>query len=335
MRGQLYIAFLLLFISNILFANEKDSSSYTIYKQKLVLYSDLGYRSSPFSIKYQFTPEIDKIKFKHNLRTIMGVGFHYKWLAFRVGFSLPGTIRPPSKYGNSKHINLGVQFSVKRTFIDLDLRYDSGYVVMNAYRWNDSLTPEYPNDLSEDIRSANLSANVWYFKNKNFHMKPVLGRVGHYNKEVKTFYLKSTLNFFGAGNNSGILIPPPLRDSLKDKTRSKSVTALDLGVVPGFAYVNRINNWQFSFFTGLGGVIQSKFYTTPLATRGFLGIAPRVDVRFIGGYNDPKYFCHLATEFDIKSIRFQKFKYNQIYYSLQVVGGIRLNTGKKKSRRKD
>ena len=94
-----------------------------------------------------------------------------------------------------------------------------------------------------------------------------------------------------------------------------------------------MNNWQFAVFGGLGGVIQSKFYTNGDVTRSFLGIAPRLDFRLLGGFSKPEYFVFLTTDFDIKSIQIQELKYNQNFYTVKLVAGIRIRT--KASKRKD
>ena len=76
-------------------------------------------------------------------------------------------------------------------------------------------------------------------------------------------------------------------------------------------------------------MIQSKFYRAGQVTRGFLGIAPRVDLRFIAGYSKPDYFFWFVGDFDIKSIKHQDLRYRQTYYSLKLVAGIRLDKKKK------
>ena len=84
---------------------------------------------------------------------------------------------------------------------------------------------------------------------------------------------------------------------------------------------------------GLGLVLQSKLYTFDGTTRSFLGLAPRVDFKIIGGINKPKYFIMFVSDFDNKSIAFNDFTYKQTYYNLRLVGGVRLNVSKKKEAR--
>ena len=111
------------------------------------------------------------------------------------------------------------------------------------------------------------------------------------------------------------------------------ISVIDIGIVPGYAYVNRIENWQFSAFAGFGGVIQSKIYQAGQLTRGFLGTAPRVDLRFIAGYSKPDYFFWFVSDFDIKSIKHQDLRYRQTYYSLKLVAGIRFDSKKKSGKK--
>ena len=112
------------------------------------------------------------------------------------------------------------------------------------------------------------------------------------------------------------------------------MSSLDLGLVPGYAYVYRYNNWQISAFAGLGGAIQSKFYAANNVTRGFLGIAPRIDLRFIAGYSKPKFFFWFTSDFDVKSIAYKEMKFSQDYHSVKLVAGVRLDKKKKTKKSK-
>ncbi|MFN5879752.1 MAG: hypothetical protein ACK44B_12845, partial [Flavobacteriales bacterium] len=118
---------------------QNDSLPYTLYKDNIVLYSDIGYSSAPFTINYDFTSDIDKIKYKNNFRTIIGLGICYKWLAIRLGIPLPGYFKPVSRFGKTIPINLGIDFTIKKIFCDLDFRYYQGYAIKDALRWNNSL----------------------------------------------------------------------------------------------------------------------------------------------------------------------------------------------------
>ena len=71
---------------------QNDPAPYTLFKDKIVFYTDLGYTSAPFSIHYNFLESIDKLKFKNNYRTVLGFGGSYKWFAMRIAFPLPGNM---------------------------------------------------------------------------------------------------------------------------------------------------------------------------------------------------------------------------------------------------
>ncbi len=311
-------------------AQELDTLPYTLYKNRLVLYSDLGFNGAPFSIKDEFLGGYSKVKFKHNLKPTMGLGIMYRWFSLRIGFGLPGHLRPLSRYGKSRYTDLGVNFNIKNVYADIDLRSYSGFVVKDAYIWNDTLNEITPNDFRPETRAVSASINVWFFKSKTFRMPAVLGKVGYYEEKEQTWYLKSTLNFFGIGNESSPLLPDDLIDTTQTISRANAMSALDVGFVPGYAYVNRADSWQISLFGGLGAVMQAKFFRSGNITRGFLGLAPRIDLRFIAGYTEPDYFIWFVTDFDIKSIKFQDTRYNQTYYSVKLVAGVRLKKREKK-----
>jgi len=326
--------FLFFLSCGVAFAGENDSLSYRLFANRVVLYGDVGFHSAPFSLKDNYGLGVQKLKYKNNVQVAVGLGFVYRWFGLRIGFNLPGNIRPESKFGKTNYFDLGLKFNLKQTFCNIDFRSYEGYVIKNAYTWNDTLTSSTPNDIRSKTRSASISANVWWFLAKDFKMKAVLGKAGHFSGESKTWYFKTSLNFFGISNDVGSLVPTELTDS-SERVNANTIGAIDLGVIPGYAYGNRINNWQFAAFAGLGGVIQSKFYTRGELTRSFIGVAPRIDLRFIGGYSKPKFFVLVATDFDIKSVAIQDLSYNQTFYNIKLIGGIRLHTKKSRAAEKE
>lgn len=324
----------MLFLATPLLAQENDTLPYQIFKDRVVLFGDLGFDSAPFSLQDNYGLGVKKVKYRNNLRAVLGLGVAYRWFSLRVGFALPGQILSEKKYGKTDYFDVGLKFNLKQTYCTFDLRSYHGYAIKDAYKWNDTLSKsDNPNDIRSGTRSANIALNAWWFFSKNFHMKAMLGTAGHFTGASKTWYLKTSLNYFGVSNDNGQLIPVELSDTT-DRSRATTVGALDLGVIPGYAYGNRINNWQFSVFAGLGGVIQSKFYTIKDTPHSFLGIAPRVDFRLVGGYSKKKVFVLLATEFDIKSLRIQNMKYNQTYYNVKIIGGVRLPTKRSRAQEK-
>jgi hypothetical protein len=313
--------------------SQVDSLPYKSFKDKIVWYADLGYASAPFSIKYDFQNGEDRIKYRNNFRTVLGFGGAHKWFSLRLAVSLPGNVLPVSEFGKTEQFNLGFDFTLKKIFVDVDLRNYKGYAVKNAYLWNDSLSSSAPHDIQPEMNATNFSINAWYFHNKDFKMSAIRGRTEHYTRELHTWYLKSTMNFFGVGNTGAPVIVEELVDLNSSKTSSSIFSAFDIGVIPGYSYVNKINNWQFSGSFGLGPVVQAKFYEVDGNTRSFIGLAPRYDIRLIGGYNVDRYFVMLLTDFDNKSIGFNDLKYRQSYYSVRVASGIRLDKKEKKKKK--
>lgn len=299
------------------------------FRKNLIVYSDLGFTSAPFTIGYPFTNQIKQLSYKNNFKTFLGIGIAYKWLSLRIGFPILSSFRPIEKYGDTKQFNFGFDYSLFKTFCDLNFSYLEGYSIQKANRWDSS---KKPNDIQGSLSSFNLAMNGWYFHDKDFKMNALLGKRAHYNREVKTWYLKGTMNYFGLDNKNNPIIPQQLIDPLNSKTSYTKAISFDLGIIPGYAYVNRIKNWQFSGWFGFGPVIQSKLYTYLDNSRSFLGIAPRYDFRVMGGYSNPEYFIFLVTDFDNKSIRFNDLVIRQYFYSIKLVGGYRFNV--KKSRNK-
>lgn len=330
MKNWIIFFFLISCVSKLYSQEKSDSLPYELYKDRVVLFSDLGFNAAPFKLKDNFNEGEKTLKFKHNLRLGMGFGVMYKWFSLRIGFGLPGTLRPNSRFGKSQFTDLGINFNFKKTFWDIDARNYSGYAIVRANDWNDTLNDLTPNLIRPNTNAASISINGWYFRDNNFKMPAVVGKVGHYTRPQGTWYLKGTFNFFGIGNQEEAITPTELIDSTQSKSYAEAIAAVGIGIVPGYAYVGRIDNWQFSAFGGLGGVVQSKLYSFGETTRGFLGLAPRLDLRFIAGYSKSDYFFWVVTDFDVKSIRFREMRYIQTFYMLKVVAGIRLKKKEKK-----
>ena len=330
MHNRLF--FILLFLTTLVYSQDDSTKHYTRFRDDFVLYSDIGYTSAPFRLVYSFDDDVNKLKYKHNFSPVIGFGVSYKWFALRIGFALKGTTRSVSLFGRSTYFDIGTQFQIKKWFFELDARNFQGYAIKNAKKWNDSLTAFQPNDIRKNTQTFNFSINSWYFFDENINMQAIQGKTGHYEKDVRSFYLKPTFSVQGVGNETNSVVPNELIDTVIDKTSSTLYSSIDIGLVPGYAYVNRINNWQFCAFFGLGAVTQAKFYSTAGVDRGFLGLSPRYDVRLYGGYSVPRYFAFLSLNFDNKSIRFADFKYRQNYFNFRITGGIRLDKKDKEKR---
>ena len=308
----------------------QTNSNILDFSDAKIISAETGYTSAPFTLQYPLTSEIDKISFKNNLAPFLRLGFNYKWFVLR--FSIPniGNIRDVSNYGTTRQYNLGMDFSFKKVYYDFEFKYIRGFAIQDANRWDSSLNEIQRNSIQPKIQSLNISANAWYFHHKDFKMGTLLGKRSYYTKLVHTWYVKGTMNFFGVDTKNEGLIPTVLQDEQNSKTMSSTFSAFDLGFVPGYAYVNRFKNWQIAGWAGFGPVLQAKYYQFNGDFRGFLGLAPRYDVRLMGGYTTPKFFLFLVTDFDNKSIRFNELIYRQYFYTVKLVGGYRFPRKEKK-----
>lgn len=294
------------------------------FKDQHVLYTDIGISPAPFNLYYPFTSEIRSLKYKNNFKPILGLAYAYKWFSLRLAFPVMPGFRNEARFGRTQQFSLGFDYNFKRLYTDFDFRINTGYAIKNALNYDSAFTDANPNDIMPNLGSLNLSVNLWYFNHDDFKMNALQGKRAHFNGEVHTWYLKGTLNFFGITNDKNSIIPDALIDVNHSKTGSSAFSSLDFGVIPGYAYANRINRWQFSGWAGIGPVIQSKFFVLSDNLNGFLGLAPRYDIRFVGGYSSDQRFLLLAAHFDNKSIRYQSLRYDQYFYTLRLVAGIRI-----------
>ncbi len=300
-----------------------DSTSSISYKNKKVISLDLGFNTAPFSIKFKDSIEnTDRLNYKNNSRLVLGVSFAYKWFSLRAAFNLPGHIKPTSKYGETNTFDLGVEFKTKRHYFDIDFRSYTGYAIKNSYKWSQNLNTNY---ILSNINTTNFSVNSWRFLNPNIKINYLRGKTGMYLKDESSIYIKTTFNIHNITNYLNTpIIPTEKQNNDNSKIKSQSFSTLDFGIFPGYVYVKRISNWQFSGMLGIGPVIQIKNYIASGQTRTFLGFAPRYDIGIIGGYNVKKYFVMLLTEFDNKSVKYFDLKISQNFYSIRLIGGIRI-----------
>lgn len=301
---------------------QSDSLSYTMHKNSLVLHTSLSLRDAPFSFSDNFGP-FNKLNYRANLNVIHGFGVAYKWFALNINYKLPGYVRDTKKYGKTNYFDLGLQFSFKDWYFSANFHDYIGYGIKKASVISDTLPLTSSGFFINDkIQSISFGVNAYRFFNKNLNMKAAQGIVGRYTKPVHGYYLRFTTNLHGV-SSSNHLIPYQYFETSTSIHSATSIAAFDFGAIPGYAYLNNINGWQFGAFAGLGGVIQTKVYTFDTTQRGFLGIAPRIDLKLQAGYNVENWFLMITSSFDQKSIRFSNFAYNQVYYYLRLTYGYR------------
>lgn len=331
MKSKLIIILLLFLQSSAL---TQESDAYAIWKEKLVVHGGLSYRTAPFSIKYNLPNDVNRLKYKANMNALLNLGFAYKWAALKIGLQLPGYIRNTANFGETSYFDLNLEFGVKSWYFDIELHTMKGFALVNSENINPSLvSPNSEHLLKPEANSSSLSVSAWKFFNKAYQVKPAIGVVGRYKKRLISAYLKSTLNVHGVGNNAA-LMPYSFIDTINTIARATGFSALDFGAVPGFAFVDNKKGWQYGAWFGLGAVVQAKFWSANNVARGFLGLAPRIDLKLKGGYNVDDYFVMFLAEFDNKSIRFNDLSYRQIYYQLGITGGYRFAVKEKAKRTK-
>ena len=327
MKNKLVLIFL--FCSQVLFAQPHAIES---FRERPIMYADLGYTANPFSLKGKFGQQVNELSDKNNFSPFLGLGFAYKWFHLRVGFPIIGNIRSATKFGQTTQYNFAYDLTFKKVWYDFEFKSTFGYALKDANDWDSTLSASQPHLIMPKVRSMNVMMNGWYFHNPDFQMNGLLGKRAHYTKEILTWYLKGTVNYFGSANKTGPLVPTQVQDPQITMMNLNRLQAFDFGVVPGLAYVNRKNNWQLGGWFGLGPVLQIKGFETPSYSKLLLGLAPRFDFRLMGGYSSDERFFFLVTDFDNKSIRYDAFNYRQLYYAIKFVAGYRFAAQKKEKK---
>lgn len=318
------LAGLLLFTGS--FALAQSDSAIKVFRDKAIPYIDLGGNTTPFTFTFKDnTGTSTQLEYRNNVRAIFGVGFAYKWFSLRVAANLPTHLEPVTTSGKTTYRDLVVEFKVKRLFFDAGVHNYKGFFIKDAYHWDTTLNATAPNLILPLINTLSLSVNNWWFSNKNIDMSALKGKRAIYLEQQKSFFLKSMVNFQGVSNDGGPLIPVSKQNPDIPLTSASTLSALDLGVLPGFLYADRFKkNWQFSAMLSVGPVFQSQFYYINNKRSSSPGLAARYDARFNIAYNVPKWFVIFTSEFDNKSISFKDLKYRQSIYIVKLVAGLRL-----------
>lgn len=328
-KGVILLVLITLFTNYVVRSQELP---YEMHKDKIIVHPSMGFRTAPFSLKSNFSDEIKKIKYRPNLNAIAGIGMTYKWVSFNLRFKLPGYIRNTERYGKTDYIDLSASFPWKGWFFLGSFNGYRGFALKNATKIDPTFGNEHSNNhIQNTTRNSSISVSAWKFFNPEFKVKPAMGIAGRYTAQAHSFYVKPTIDVHGV-NDPNQILPYQFFDTTISVYRAKNLSSIDMGAVPGFAYVNNVNGWQYGGWAGVGGVIQTKFFSADNVARGFLGLSPRLDINLKGGYNVDDWFVMLNAQYNNKRIRFNELSYRQSYYSLTISGGYRF---KYKQRKKD
>lgn len=322
MKSKLFVFALFVCSSAV---GQEENNPVSKYEERLVLYTDGGFSSAPLSLNYPFTNETKKLPYRNNYSPSVGFGFAHQWLSFYFSLSLKGTQRVVSRYGHTKAYNFGGNYQYNNILFEGGFQHYTGYAIKNAFTWNDTLNELKRNDLRPNTRTYNLTLSAAYFFKKDFKYVAMNGITAEYNRNYGSFFVKPQLSIYGISNGNQEIVPQELIDTTDSRTAGISYRTVDVGLTPGYAYVHKMGNWQFGGMFGVGGFIQAKSYELPTNSRGFLGLSPRTDFRFMMGYTEAKYFVFFNANFDNKALRFNKFVYKQTYYSLRLTLGYRFN----------
>lgn len=318
MKGLLI--YIVLFISPFLFT-QNDSLPYELLEDKWIFQTTLGYNTAPFVISDEFNLTENTMRYRANMNPVLGFGITHKWISLGFSFKLPGYLRDTQRFGESEYMDVDFRFNLWDWHFSGDIHYYEGFRLLNnsIEQGNEQVL------IYNNLNTFSTSLNGYYFLDSTYNTKAAFGMLGKYNNPVFSFYVKNTLNIHRIKNKQNELLPSQINQSGPSLWEANSLGAVDGGFVPGIAYVNNINGWQFGGMVGFGGVIQAKYYTFSNQRRMFFGLAPRVDLSFYAGYNKADWFLMLHTNIDNKSIRFNDYRYRQIYYYVRLTAGIRLD----------
>lgn len=304
--------------------SQKDSIPYLLMDQKWTFTSTIGYNTAPFILRDNFNLTDNTLQYKANMNPAIGFGLSHKWISLGFSFKMPGYLRDIEKFGESEYYDFDFRFNKWGWHFSGDLHY------YKSFRLTNKSIEQEENQINEliynELNTFSTSLNGYYFLDTTYNTKAAFGMSGRYNAPTYSLYVKNTLNMHRIKNETNMLLPSSLTSANQSIWNAHNIGALDAGIVPGLAYVNNINGWQFGGMVGVGAVIQAKYYSFENNTRVFFGLAPRLDLNLYAGYNTNKWFLMLHSNLDNKSIRFNNFTYRQIYYYVRLTAGIRFDS---------
>jgi hypothetical protein len=307
--------------------SQSDTNFVKNYSNKLVLSSDIGFNNAPFSLFITDSKNTKtRFKYRNNISPFFGFGLNYQWFSFRIGSLIPGNIKSEEKYGKTAFVKLGAEFRLKKFFFDLEYTGFQGFYINNLSEIDNNL-PD--NHLITEVKTKSTYINSWYFHNKNFRISTFNGKTSTFNRNIFSWYIKSSFNAYSVENNIPML-PISVYDPSKSITYVRKLKAIDFGLIPGIAYSAKFHRLNFGFLIGIGCAIQDKSYETKDIHRNFIGLAPRYDVRFSLGYNYDRWFLRLRAEFDNKTIAYPDLYYRQTYSVYKIVYGYRFEMKNRK-----
>jgi hypothetical protein len=323
-------SFALIFIfcsGNSLFAQFNEDGAINNYEDKLIVYNDLGFSASPFTIKSDFKGATSKLNYSHNFRLQYGFGFSYRWFNLHLNLPLPVYTKALSRYG--ENVTYGIQFNLnpKRLQFEIDAKLIKGFAIKNAYYYNDSLNELSPNTVQPSTKLIYFGTKAWYFGNENFKLKYLNGMTSVYNQNVISWFANTAFRFNSLNDEFGIT-PSIIQNDTVSITKATKFSSGELSFIPGFSGVFVHNNLQFSLICGLGGAFQLKQYVINENNRTFLGLVPRYEVGINAGYSETNYFIFLTSDFENINLNWKDLKYNQFYYALKIRIGYRFKLNK-------
>jgi hypothetical protein len=219
-------------------------------------------------------------------------------------------------------MDFNATFTYKKVNFRIELQSYTGFVFLNQ-RDKDTAFIATKHGYHPDFRTTSLSLNSRYFFKEDFHYKSALGLFGEYKENAWSPYVYGYLGGISVFNDGDYLLPDFARTESVGNSNSIRMNAIDVGLIPGMAFVYRKNWFQATALVGFGPLIQVKNFRTPNNNRGYLGLSNRTDLQLIFGIQKDIWFLQFMTEFKFRRINIRAINFQEYFYDVRLVGGYR------------
>lgn len=305
----------------------KNNAPYALYKDNITFYTLSGYNSTNIAFKPKFS-ELNKINYTFNPPLLLGFGASYKGIDLGITRRIGAHLLNSKKFGKSDYFDFKLRFPIKRIHFAIRFQLYEKFSLKNQ-----QYAPEIVLDKNlflPNFSALSINIDARYFIKKDFNYSAALGFSGHYNVDFFTPYLYSYAGASGIAHRSNLqgLFPGYAVDSGVDISQSDLVSCLEIGALPGIAFVKKHQQWQGLLLLGWGPLIQSRSYQSENNNRSFFGFTSRADLQISIGYHGERWFTQIMSEFQFRRMNFTQVKVQQYYYNLRLYFGYLLRVKK-------
>ncbi|MBF9254541.1 DUF4421 family protein [Pontibacter sp. 172403-2] len=276
----------------------------------------------------RFIGDQDRVIYKPNVSSSVGIGVSYSWLSFHATIPTPNSGNDEAEKGKTDQFKLGISLNGRKLWFDTNYQQYKGLYLSNpevlAEDWFQQNTG-YP--VRPDVSSKAFLARVYYsFNNKRFSHPATTFRRERQKKSAGSFLLGGTFMYTQVAGDSSLL-PASIEANFPDDANLVRYRAATYSVNVGYAHTFVFKKYLFTSLSLRPG----------LAVRSRSGVQPgnvaadlpaqlgiQGDGRVTFGFNSDKYYGGITGNMLFSSGSLEASNRQRSYYSeVQILFGRR------------